>query len=232
MIRWIRRQLGLSRQSGLDPRRLRVDRALSALPASVTADALGELLARGNADLGERAGQIMERLGRLATQVGEEAANLSESDAAAQIRGLATRAAGRTAQLASLSGVERMFAPPPPPRRRGSDVGLLLLAAGAGFAVGGGLILLLTQRRKAAPQPPAAGRGPAHGVAPGETGSEPEMDATADAEAAPGAQVSAALDRTFSSLRGRIEAAKNEARRTREQVERRLWRQYRRETAD
>jgi len=224
MIGWARRRLSRSRR--LDPRRLGVERALSALPANAVTDALGDLLTRRGTDLGDVAGQVVGRLGQLAAQMGEEAAGLSDSDAASQLRELAGRAAGRTAQLAYRSGVGSLFAPPPPPppRRRGSDLGLLLLAAGGGFAVGGGLILILTQRRRPA--------GPAQGAAhPG--GATTPADATSGAaavtpEAPPALGYGAlpALDRALGTLRRRLEAAKSEARRTRSQVESRLWQQY------
>ena len=222
MIRWARRRLRLSRSRALDPRRLGVDRALNALPGNAVADALGDLVTRRATDFGDIAGQVVERLGQLATQVGGEAANLSESDAASQLRELASRAAGRTAQLAYRSGVDRLFAPPPPPRRRGSDLGLLLLAAGAGFAVGGGLILILTQRRKAVR--PVRGSG-----VPENDEITAASEATGEAVPAPAARLAAgatALDRAFDTLRRRLESAKSEARRTRAQAESRLWQQY------
>jgi hypothetical protein len=223
MIRWARKRLRSTRAAPFDPRRLGVERARTLLPGPAVADALTELLARRGSEVGELAGQLVDRLGQLATQVGEEAASLSDSEAASQLRGLA----GRTADLAYRSGVERFFGPPPP-RKRGSDLGLLLLAAGAGVAVGGGLILLLTRRRT----PPSRGGPGSHAdrasVAPGEPGEIDEAEQPVPLTL-PATQ---ALDRAFETLRLRLQTALAEANRARSQAERRLWREYRSETPE
>ena len=184
-----------------------LERVAEAISQAALADVFADLAVRSGVDLGDAAERVIGHLGDAVTRAESSAGVLADAETARQLREIAVHAAGRAAELAYMTGAERLIG-----RRRHSNRGLLLLSVAAGLAAGGAVAYLLVSRRAQNRQAP---------------GALPAGQALVQSGQVAAATVASPFQQTIGRFQQRLRAAVHAALDAQAESERRLWHEYR-----